>query len=69
MKKSQQDELKDVGGFVAGELKDNRRKAENVLNRCLVTLDADNIEPGQTQKIINTSCVNDKMPVHTGFRV
>ena len=53
MKKSQQDELKDVGGFVAGELKDNRRKAENVLNRCLVTLDADNIEPGQTQKIIN----------------
>ncbi len=53
LKKSQQDELKDVGGFVAGELKDGRRKAENVLNRCLVTLDADNIEPGQTQKILN----------------
>ena len=53
LKKSQQDELKDVGGFVAGELKDNRRKAENVLNRYLVTLDADNIEPGQTQKILN----------------
>lgn len=53
MKKSQQDELKDVGGFVAGELKDNRRKAENVLNRCLIALDADNIEPGQTQKILN----------------
>lgn len=53
MKKSQQDELKDVGGFVAGELKDNRRKAENVMTRCLVTLDADNIEPGQTQKVLN----------------
>ena len=53
LKKSQQDELKDVGGFVAGELKDNRRKAENVLNRYLVTLDADNIEPRQTQKILN----------------
>lgn len=53
MKKSQQDELKDVGGFVAGELKDGRRKAENVLNRSLVTLDADNIEPGHTQKILN----------------
>ena len=53
MKKSQQDELKDVGGFVAGELKDGRRKAENILNRCLVTLDADNIEPGQTQKVLN----------------
>ena len=53
MKKSQQDELKDVGGFVAGELENNRRKAENVLNRCLITLDADNIEPGQTQKVLN----------------
>lgn len=53
MKKSQQDELKDVGGFVAGELKEYRRKAENVLNRCLITLDADNIEPGQTQKVLN----------------
>lgn len=42
-----------LDGFVAGELKDNRRKAENVLNRCLVTLDADNIEPGQTQKVLN----------------
>ena len=41
------------GGFVAGELKDNRRKAENVMNRCLVTLDADNIKPGQTQNILN----------------
>ena len=53
LKKSQQDELKDVGGFVAGELRDGRRKAENVINRCLITLDADNIEPGQTQKILN----------------
>lgn len=42
-----------LDGFVAGELKDSRRKAENVLNRCLVTLDADNIEPGATQKILN----------------
>lgn len=53
LKKSQQDELKDVGGFVGGTLKDNRRKAENVLNRCLISLDADNIEPGQTQKVLN----------------
>lgn len=41
------------GGFVGGVLKDNRRKAENVINRCLITLDADNIETGQTQKILN----------------
>lgn len=53
MNKQQQDNLKDVGGFVAGELKDNRRKAENVMSRYLITLDADNIEPGSTQKILN----------------
>ncbi|MCW6108644.1 hypothetical protein LAV45_18370, partial [Clostridium sporogenes] len=33
MKKFQQDNVKDVGGFVAGELKDGRRKKENVLSR------------------------------------
>lgn len=53
LKKSQQDELKDVGGFVAGVLKNNRRKAENIIERCLVTLDSDNIQPGETNKIIN----------------
>lgn len=50
--KSKQDELKDVGGFVAGTLKDGRRKAENIIDRCLVTLDADNIEPGKTNEIL-----------------
>lgn len=40
-------------GFVGGILKDNRRKAQNVLNRCIITLDADNIESGTTQKILN----------------
>lgn len=52
--KAKQDELKDVGGFVGGILKDGRRKNENVDRRYLITLDADNIEPGGTQKIINT---------------
>lgn len=53
LKKTQQDELKDVGGFVGGVLKDNRRKAENVINRCIITLDADSIAPGETNKILN----------------
>lgn len=52
LKKNQQDELKDVGGFVGGLLKDNRRKAENVINRCLITLDADNIGANDTNKIL-----------------
>jgi predicted P-loop ATPase len=47
--KNKQDELKDVGGFVAGTLKDNRRKASNVLTRDIITLDLDNIQLGGTQ--------------------
>ena len=50
--KSKQDELKDVGGFVAGTLKDNRRKASNVLTRDVITLDLDNIQPGGTQEVL-----------------
>ena len=34
---------KDVGGYVAGTLKGNKRKAESVLDRCMITLDLDNI--------------------------
>ena len=41
MPKAQQDEIKDVGGFVGGELKDGRRKSDHVINRCILTLDAD----------------------------
>ncbi len=50
--KSKQDELKDVGGFVGGTLKDGRRKAENIIDRHVVTLDADNIEPGKTNEVL-----------------
>ncbi|MTI71064.1 MAG: hypothetical protein FH751_12515 [Firmicutes bacterium] len=39
--KSQQDEIKDVGGFVGGILKGGRRKSDSVVWRQLVTLDAD----------------------------
>jgi predicted P-loop ATPase len=41
MKKHQQDDVKDVGGFVAGKLKDGRRKKEYVLSRSMLTLDID----------------------------
>ncbi|MFT4415305.1 VapE domain-containing protein [Fredinandcohnia humi] len=46
--KSQQDELKDVGGFVAGQLANNRRKDSNVIGRDVITLDLDNIPAGGT---------------------
>lgn len=52
MKKSQQDDLKDVGGFVAGGLSGKRRKATNVTTRSVVTLDFDNIPAGQTDTIL-----------------
>jgi predicted P-loop ATPase len=39
--KTERDDLKDVGGFVGGSLKNGRRKAENVANRTLLTLDLD----------------------------
>ncbi len=44
MSKAQRDEIKDVGGFVGGSLKEGRRKAENLANRTLLTLDMDNVD-------------------------
>ena len=41
MTKDLQSEIKDVGGFVAGELKEGRRNNQSVLSRSMVTLDAD----------------------------
>lgn len=52
LKKSQQDDLKDVGGFVAGTLAGNRRKANAVTGRDIITLDMDNIPPGGAQDVL-----------------
>ena len=50
--KAQQDELKDIGGFVGGTLRENRRKQDHVEGRDLLTLDLDNIPAGQTDDIL-----------------
>ena len=50
--KSQQDELKDVGGFVGGTFAGDRRKASNVTGRDLITLDLDNIPAGRADDIL-----------------
>ena len=52
LKKSEQDDRKDIGGFVAGSLSGPRRKAEAVTGRDLITLDFDNIQPGGTEEIL-----------------
>lgn len=41
--KARRDEIKDIGGFVGGSLKQGRRKAENIANRTLLTLDMDEV--------------------------
>lgn len=50
--KSRQDELKDVGGYMAGTLKGNRRKANAVVGRDVLTLDLDNIPAGGTHNVL-----------------
>lgn len=52
MPKSKQDELKDVGGFVAGTFKGEKRRACDVTGRDIVTLDLDNIPAGQTDEVL-----------------
>lgn len=52
MSKGQQDELKDVGGFVAGALRGIRRKAGAVEGRDLITLDLDAIPAGGAEDVI-----------------
>lgn len=52
LKKVQQDDLKDVGGFVAGTLSGGRRKAANVTGRDVITLDFDNIPGWQAENLI-----------------
>ena len=52
LKKSQQDDLKDVGGYVAGTLSGTRRKSSDVTGRDLITLDLDNIPAGGTDDVM-----------------
>ena len=48
--KAKQDKLKDVGGFVGGTFFHDIRKAAYASGRDLVTLDMDQIPPGQTEE-------------------
>ena len=52
LRKSEQDNLKDVGGYVAGALIGTRRKAGAVAGRDVVTLDLDTIPPGGTADVL-----------------
>lgn len=52
LSKPQQDDLKDVGGFVAGALSGPRRKGSAVAGRDVIALDFDNIPAGGTDTIL-----------------
>lgn len=52
LKKVDQDELKDVGGFTGARLKDGKRKITNIIDRDLICLDLDNIPPNATDEIL-----------------
>jgi len=45
LSKGDRDNIKDVGGFVGGYLKNGKRNNASVVNRCLVCLDADSADP------------------------
>lgn len=45
MKRAEREGVKDKGGFVGGQLKDGRRKRENVASRSMLTMDADAATP------------------------
>lgn len=48
MSKSEQSDIKDVGGFVGGYLKEGRRQAGQVMNRSMLTLDLDHAAQDMT---------------------
>ena len=52
LKKGQQDNIKDVGGFVGGHLREGRRKNGMVLCRSLLTLDMDYGTPAIWDEIV-----------------
>lgn len=49
---AEQADLKDVGGYVLGELRNGRRKAGAVLSRSGAVLDADSIHAGSTDEAL-----------------
>lgn len=52
MKKGQQDNLKDVGAYIVGELRGGKRRNGSVISRGAIVLDADNIPAGGTDEVI-----------------
>ncbi|MEN6635336.1 MAG: hypothetical protein ABFC56_05775, partial [Clostridiaceae bacterium] len=61
MPKAERDRIKDKGGFVGGQLRDNRRKREYVTCRSMLTLDCDHADAGFIARFLSgckyTACL------------
>lgn len=68
--KEKQADLKDVGGYVAGVLKDNERKKDNVISRSFITLDIDNnLTREEIENIKNNAFIEGfELLIHTTFK-
>ena len=68
LSKAEQDNIKDVGGFVGGHLKEGRRKTGMVLCRSMLTLDMDYGTPGildEIEMFFNFKCAVYSTHKHT----
>ena len=68
MKKAEQDEIKDVGGFVGGALREGKRRNGHVLCRSMLTLDMDYAVPGvwkQIESLYDWACCLYSTHKHT----
>ena len=52
MTKADRDRTKDKGGFVGGQLRDNRRRRETVVSRSMLTEDIDHADPGFIERFV-----------------
>lgn len=71
LSKSDKDEIKDVGGFVGGTLKGGRRKADSIVWRQIITLDADFVKGdlwSAVESIFGYGCVMYSTHSHTPTR-
>jgi len=68
LSKAEKDEVKDVGGFVGGTLKGGRRKADSIVWRHIITLDADFVKGdlwAAIESIFGYGCVMYSTHTHT----
>ena len=53
MGKAQQDDIKDIGGYVGGALKGGRRSVSTIQNRTIITLDLDHAGKEKTETVLD----------------